>query len=73
MNYLLTLCCCTAVWAKGFGLVTQVLEVLVMGGGGGGIRVLIGLLGCLRVHILSLGPVFSYVSITDFTKIVLVR
>ena len=28
-----------------------------------------GLLGSLQVRVLSLGPVFSYVSITDFTKL----
>ena len=33
MNYLLTLRCCTAIWASGFGSVTQVLEVSVIGGG----------------------------------------
>ena len=39
----------------------------------GDMRVPGGLPGCLRVRVLSLEPVFSYVSITDFTKIVLVR
>ena len=28
-----------------------------------------GLLGYLRVRVLSLGPIFSYVSVTDFTKL----
>ena len=35
----------------------------------GDIRVPGRLLGCLEVRVLSLGPVFSYVSITDFTKL----
>ena len=35
----------------------------------GDIRVPGGLLGGPRVHLLFLGPVFSYVSITDFTKL----
>ena len=38
---------------------------------GGDIRIPGELLGCLRVRVLSLGPVFIYfhVSITDFTKL----
>ena len=39
----------------------------------GDVRVPGRLLGCLWVRVLCLGLVFSYVSITDFTKIVLVR
>ena len=35
----------------------------------GDIRVPGELLECLQVRVLSLGPVFSYVSISDFTKL----
>ena len=35
----------------------------------GDIRAPGGLLGCLWDRVLSLGPVFSYVSITDFPKL----
>ena len=57
MSYLLTPCCCTAVQASEIGLVTQVLEVSVIGGGGD-IPIPSELLGCLRIRVLSLGPYF---------------
>ena len=55
VNYLLTPCCCTVVWASGFGSVTQVLEVSVIGGT---YAYPVGCLGVSRFAYCLWGPYF---------------